>query len=163
MSQKVEELHGTKARESQQVLDLEQVNVELQRQMHDMEEAVGAVKESGERQVRELTRENELLQDTVQTLRARNEKTNDARMRDTERENKRLGDSVKQLTAELSQVTYEKRKTEKSLEQVSADAQLMRELEEENRCVERENEELRKNVTTLELRCDKLERLEHAG
>ena len=67
LSKKVEQFQEVKSRDTQDNITLEQVNVELNHKVENLVETIETVKESSERQVKELERENFTLQETIQT------------------------------------------------------------------------------------------------
>lgn len=82
--------------------------------MNQLKNTMDTVKESSERQVQELERENGQLADTIAALRQRNEENRDQRVKEVERENERMADTVREAQQQLSQRDYEYRSLEKA-------------------------------------------------
>lgn len=97
----MEKLQESVSKETQEQLELEQASQQLSRDKEQLHEMLATVRESSERQIRELEQENEQLTKQVNSLRERNEKTHDLKLKDTEKENKRLHETVKTLTAQV--------------------------------------------------------------
>ena len=160
LANKVDKLQTEKQLHSKGTIELEETTSELSRENKQLLECLETVKESSDRQVRELECEKEQLEQMVETLRERNEKTQDLHVKETERENKKLHESVKNLTSQLSNTTYEHRQLQKTYEQIKTTAHGLEHLKEDNVVLEHKNVDLEKEVTVLKLSCDQYEQLE---
>ncbi|XP_046341956.1 girdin-like isoform X2 [Haliotis rufescens] len=160
LSKKLEKLQESNSLASQECLDMEEQKDELSREKEKLIVTLEMVKENSDRQVRELEAENEHLTQTIDVLRERNEKSNDARIKDLERENRRLHETVSTKNAMLSKLEFETKQLHRSYQKLKENVDTVPELENENAKLEKENSEMHKQITTLELTCDKLSTVE---
>ncbi|XP_060071604.1 girdin-like [Ylistrum balloti] len=160
LAKKVEKLQESSREMSQTQIELEQKLDEFVHEKEQLSQTLETVKESADRQIRELERENDHLTDTVDTVRARSEQTNDARLKDLERENKRMHDTVTAKNQLLSKMEFENRQMQKSYNKIKQSSDKLSELETESANLEKENSDLHKTVATLQLTCDKFEEIE---
>ena len=131
-----------------------QVSEDLTLEKCALEETLDTVKENAERQIEEYERENIQLQQTVETLRQRNEQTVDIKVKDIERENRVLHETVIELKKEVSKLQYDGKQMRKSYDTIKSSLQNM---EQEQGKVNSENAKLN---ATLNLTIEKYERVE---
>ncbi|CAH1791258.1 unnamed protein product [Owenia fusiformis] len=160
LAKKVEKLQNSSSKETQNFVALEQQNIDLSRDKENLLQTMDTIKESADRQLREFEIENEQLQQTVQTLRERNEKTLDLRMKDIEKENKRLHENVRDMSSQMSKLEFDNRQLQKQQYKLENNVEKLKDLENENQKLDRENNELHKTVSTLRLTCERVEELE---
>jgi len=157
LSQKVDKLLSDVAEREKRTTELETVVHDLSRMKNSLEETVDTLRENGERQVRELEREIEQLTRTVVTVRERSEQTNDDRILDLERENNRLSEKVLLSSTRVSRLECENKQLEKNCERLAEILEQLRSAEEKLESREREIDDLKKTVKTLQMSCEKLE------
>ncbi|XP_021348797.1 girdin-like isoform X2 [Mizuhopecten yessoensis] len=160
LAKKVEKLQESNREMSQSQIELEQKLDQFSHEREQLSQTLETVKESADRQVRELERENDHLTNTVETVRARSEQTNDAKLKDLERENKRMHETVIAKNQLLSKLEFENRQVQKSYNKVKASTDKLSELETDSANLEKENSDLHKTIATLQLTCDKFEEIE---
>lgn len=85
LANKIVKLTDTSASESQKLMELEDVNVRLEKESNDLRNVVETVRENSQRQIDELERENSSLTQMISTLRERNEKSEDAKLKELEK------------------------------------------------------------------------------
>ncbi|KAK7506972.1 hypothetical protein BaRGS_00001823 [Batillaria attramentaria] len=160
LSKRIEKLQETAQDASEKLFAAEEEQHKVEGERRELQQALDMVKENYERQVRELEQENAQLSHTIEVLRERNEKTNDAKMKDLERENKRMTETINAKNTQMSKMEFENRQLQRSYSKLKENVDRISELENENASVEKENSELHQKVATLQHTCDKLERLE---
>ena len=160
LGRKVESLQRGTSQHSQDYIELEQANHEATCETARLAQTIETIRASNERETQELEREKESLERTVSTLRQRNEKTRDLRMKDLETENKALDEKARETGARLSRVTFELRQMAKSYEHLQSSLGQMGDVEGELHSMQREKDELNKSVVTMQLTCDRYEELE---
>ncbi|KAL5009181.1 hypothetical protein ScPMuIL_014762 [Solemya velum] len=157
LSKKVEKLIIEIKDQQEKCLDFEQKVSSGVREKDQIQIAFETVKENAERQVRELEKENEHLSQTVESIRHRNEQSNDAKIKDLEKENKRIHQTISQKNQQLSKFEFENRQLQKSYNKLKQNADRISELETECANLEKENNDFKKTRTKLQLQVEKLE------
>ncbi|XP_076464558.1 uncharacterized protein LOC143296482 [Babylonia areolata] len=157
---RIEKLQESAQEGSQKLLEAEDQQQRVEGERRELQQALDVVKENAERHVRDLEQENAHLTATIEVLRERNEKTNDARMKELERENKRLTETVTTKNTQLSKMEFEGRQLQRSYSKLKENVDRISELENENAGLEKENNDLHQKVATLQHTCEKLERVE---
>ncbi|XP_067943697.1 girdin-like isoform X2 [Watersipora subatra] len=160
LASKVQRLQDSSDKSSKDFMELDNEKQEYHRQVTELKCAMDTVKESSERQVQELERENEQLASTIETLRQRNEENKDLRVKDVERENKRMAETVKEVSQQLSKLDYEYRSLQKTHSRLREQVDKVEQAEEQNDKLEKENADLTKQITTLQLMAEKHEEVE---
>lgn len=146
LAAEVDKFLETSRIEEQRYLELKHTNGELTQERNDLIEAVEVLKETSERQAKELDEENRRLSQTIEALRDRSEKTDNLRIKDLEAENKKLGEDVKQFAARVAHLEQEKRALNRRSMHLTDEADRCRVLDMENRKFELENEELKRTI-----------------
>ncbi|KAL3873251.1 hypothetical protein ACJMK2_036390 [Sinanodonta woodiana] len=157
---KIDKLQETTKESQQKCIELEEKNKELVTIKTELTHTLDIVKESSDRQLKELERENDDLTQTIEIIRERNEQTNDSKLKDLERENKRLHETVSTKNQQLSKFEFENRQLQKTFQKSKESADKISELEHENANLEKENSELHKRLQTSELTSEKYDKLE---
>ncbi|XP_070181839.1 girdin-like isoform X2 [Littorina saxatilis] len=157
---RIEKLQESVQEMTQKLLSAEEDQQKVDSERQGLHQALEMVKENAERQVRELEQENVQLAGTIEVLRERNEKTNDARMKELERENKRMTETINAKNTQMSKMEFETRQVQRSYSKLKENVDRLSELETENGTLEKENSDLHQKVATLQHACEKLERVE---
>ncbi|XP_066123251.1 girdin isoform X4 [Saccopteryx bilineata] len=160
LSKKVEILENEIIQEKQSLQNCQNLSKDLMKEKAQLEKTIETLRENSERQIKILEQENELLNQTVSSLRQRSQISAEARVKDIEKENKILHESIKETSSKLSKIEFEKRQIRKELEHYKEKGERAEELENELQHLEKENEVLQKKITNLKITCEKVETLE---
>ncbi|XP_005102971.3 girdin [Aplysia californica] len=160
LAKRVEKLQSSACEASEQVIQMESDFASVKEEKERLTNALDAVKENSERQVRELERENEQLSQALDNIRERSEKTSDVRVKDLERENKRLHEVVSDKNSALNKLEFETRQLQRMQHQLQGNTERVKEVEQENQSLEKENSELHQKVATLQHSAERLEAVE---
>nr|XP_020039823.1 protein Daple [Castor canadensis] len=161
LSKKIEKLQTQLGREKQSNQDLETLSEELIREKEQLQSDMEALKADKARQIKDMEKEKEHLQQAVWSLRERSQVSSEARGKDIEKENRSLHQAVTEASSKLSQLELEKKQLHRDLEQAKEKGQRTETLEKELHRLEKENERLAKKVTSLKTVTEKVQALEH--
>ncbi|XP_028633140.1 girdin isoform X2 [Grammomys surdaster] len=160
LNKKVGILENEIIQEKQSLQNCQNLSKDLMKEKAQLEKTIETLRENSERQIKILEQENELLNQTVTSLRQRSQISAEARVKDIEKENKILHESIKETSGKLSKIEFEKRQMKKELELYREKGERAEELENELNRLGKENELLQKKITNLKITCEKLETLE---
>ncbi|XP_048341157.1 protein Daple isoform X1 [Sphaerodactylus townsendi] len=160
LGQKIEKLQNQIEREKQSNQDLETLSEELLKEKEELQDIMETLKADKERQIKDLEKETDHLNQVVLSLRQRAHVSSEARMKDTETENKILHETVTETSSRLSKLEFEKKQLQKDFEQVKEKVERVEEMDKELHRLERENEQLTKKVAAMKVTTDKMEVIE---
>ncbi|XP_076794087.1 girdin isoform X5 [Arvicanthis niloticus] len=160
LNEKVKILENELIQEKQSLQNCQNLSKDLMKEKAQLEKTIETLRENSERQIKILEQENELLNQTVTSLRQRSQISAEARVKDIEKENKILHESIKETSGKLSKIEFEKRQMKKELELYKEKGERAEELENALNRLGKENELLQKKITNLKITCEKLETLE---
>ncbi|XP_013202182.2 protein Daple isoform X1 [Microtus ochrogaster] len=157
LSKKIEKLQTQLEREKQSSQDLETLSEELIREKEQLQSDMEVLKADKARQIKDLEQEKGHLHQAVWSLRERPQVSG---MKDVEKENRALHQAVTEAGSKVSQLELEKKQLHRDLEEAKEKGERAEVLEKELHRLEKENEQLAKNVTSLKTVTEKVEGLE---
>ncbi|CAI5764404.1 Hypothetical predicted protein [Podarcis lilfordi] len=160
LGQKIEKLQNQIEREKQSNQDLEALSEELLKEKEQLQGKMETLKADKERQIKDLEKETDHLNQVVLSLRQRSQVSSEARVKDIEVENKVLHETVTETSSKLSKLEFEKKQLQKDFEQVKEKVERVEEMDKELHRLERENEQLTKKVAAMKITTEKVEVLE---
>ncbi|XP_062974032.1 protein Daple [Elgaria multicarinata webbii] len=160
LGQKIEKLQNQIEREKQSNQDMETLSEELLREKEELQGMMETLKADKERQMKDLEKETDHLNQVVLSLRQRSQVSSEARVKDIELENKVLHETVSETSSKLSKLEFEKKQLQKDFEQVKEKVERVEEMDKELHRLERENEQLTKKVAAMKITTEKVEVLE---
>ncbi|KAK1792807.1 hypothetical protein P4O66_012717, partial [Electrophorus voltai] len=160
LHEKLKQLENEMRTEREGLRGAECLSADLMKEKSQLQKTLETLRENSERQVKWLEQENELLNQTVASLRQRSQVSAEARVKDVEQENRVLHESIKETSGKLNKLEFERKQLRKDLEYYKERGEKAEELEVEVHRLERENEGLQKRVASLGITCEKVEALE---
>uniref|UniRef100_A0A803TD72 Coiled-coil domain containing 88C n=1 Tax=Anolis carolinensis TaxID=28377 RepID=A0A803TD72_ANOCA len=160
LGQKIEKLQNQIEKERQSNQDLETLSEELLKEKEELQGMMETLKADKERQIQDLEKETDHLNQVVLSLRQRSQVSSEARVKDIEMENKVLHETVTETSSKLSKLEFEKKRLQKDFEQVKEKVERVEEMDKELHRLERENEQLTKKVAAMKITAEKAEVLE---
>ncbi|XP_053140235.1 protein Daple isoform X2 [Hemicordylus capensis] len=160
LGQKIEKLQNQIEKEKQSNQDLETLSEELLKEKEELQGMMETLKADKERQIKDLEKETDHLNQVVLSLRQRSQVSSEARVKDIEMENKILHETVTETNSKFSKVEFEKKQLQKDFEQVKEKVERVEEMDKELHRLERENEKLTKKVAAMKIATEKVEVLE---
>ncbi|KAK9409494.1 protein Daple [Crotalus adamanteus] len=160
LGQKIEKLQNQIEKEKQSNQDLEALSEELLKEKQDLKDTMEALKADQERQIKDLEKETEHLNQAVVSLRQRSQIGTEAKVKNIEIENKILHEAVSESNSKLSKLEYEKKQLQKDFEQVKEKVERVEEIDKELHRLERENEQFAKKIAIMKITTEKVEVLE---
>ncbi|XP_061467950.1 protein Daple isoform X2 [Rhineura floridana] len=160
LGQKIEKLQNQIEREKQSHQDLEALSEELLKEKEELQGMMETLKADKERQIKDLEKETDHLNQVVLSLRQRSQVSSEARVKDIEIENKILHETVTETSSKLSKLEFEKKQLQKDFEQVKERVERVEEMDKELHQLERENEQLTKKVAAMKITIEKVVVLE---
>nr|XP_060612657.1 protein Daple isoform X1 [Anolis sagrei ordinatus] len=160
LGQKIEKLQNQIEKERQSNQDLETLSEELLKEKEELQGMMETLKADKERQIKDLEKETDHLNQVVLSLRQRSQVSSEARIKDIEMENKVLHEAVTETSSKLSKLEFEKKRLQKDFEQVKKKVERVEEMDKELHELERENEQLTKKVAAMKITAEKAEVLE---
>ncbi|XP_026534975.1 protein Daple isoform X2 [Notechis scutatus] len=160
LGQKIEKLQNQIEKEKQSNQDLEALSEELLKEKQDLKDTMEALKADQERQIQDLEKETDHLNQVVFSLRQRSQVSTEAKVKNIEMENKILHEAVSESNSKLSKLEFEKKQLQKDFEQVKEKVERVEEMDKELHRLERENDQLAKKITAIKITTEKVEVLE---
>ncbi|XP_015744366.1 protein Daple isoform X2 [Python bivittatus] len=160
LGQKIEKLQNQIEKEKQSNQDLETLSEELLKEKQELKDKMEALKADQDRQIKDLEKETDHLNQVVLSLRHRSQVSTEAKVKNVEIENKILHETVTESNSKLSKLEFEKKQLQKDFEQVKEKVEKVEEMDKELHRLERENEQLARKVTTMKITTEKVEKLE---
>ncbi|XP_060128246.1 protein Daple isoform X1 [Zootoca vivipara] len=160
LGQKIEKLQNQIEREKQSNQDLEALSEELLKEKEELQGMMETTKADKERQIKDLEKETDHLNQVVLSLRQRSQVSSEARVKDIEVENKVLHETVTETSSKLSKLEFEKKQLQKDFEQVKEKVERVEEMDKELHRLEKENEQLTKKVAAMKITTEKVGVLE---
>ncbi|XP_039202882.1 protein Daple isoform X1 [Crotalus tigris] len=160
LGQKIEKLQNQIEKEKQSNQDLEALSEELLKEKQDLKDTMEALKADQERQIKDLEKETEHLNQVVVSLRQRSQVGTEAKVKNIEIENKILHEAVSESNSKLSKLEYEKKQLQKDFEQVKEKVERVEEIDKELHRLERENEQFAQKIVIMKITTEKVEVLE---
>ncbi|KAJ8387320.1 hypothetical protein AAFF_G00158160 [Aldrovandia affinis] len=160
LAQKLEQLEAELSADRQSLRSAESLSGELLKEKSQLERALETLRESSERQLKVMEQENEVLTQTVASLRQRSQISAEARVKDVEKENRLLHESAKEAGARLHRAESERKQLRQELELHRETGERAEELELRLQRLERDNDGLQKRVASLGVTCERVEALE---
>ncbi|XP_063146305.1 protein Daple isoform X1 [Candoia aspera] len=160
LGQKIEKLQNQIEKEKQSNQDLEALSEELLKEKQELKDTMEALKADRERQIKDLEKETDHLNQMVLSLRQRSQVSTEAKVKNIEIENKILHETVTESNSKLSKLEFEKKQLQKDFEQVKEKVEKVKEMDKELHRLERENEQLAKQVAIMKITTEKVEVLE---
>ncbi|KAH0620423.1 hypothetical protein JD844_020858 [Phrynosoma platyrhinos] len=160
LGQKIEKLQNQIEKERQSNQDLETLSEELLKEKEELQGMMETLKADKERQIKDLEKETDHLNQVVLSLRQRSQVSSEARVKDIEMENKTLHETVTETSSKLSKLEFEKKQLQKDFEQVKEKVERVEEMDKELHRMEKENEQLTKKVAAMKITAEKVEVLE---
>ncbi|XP_034274224.1 protein Daple isoform X2 [Pantherophis guttatus] len=160
LGQKIEKLQNQIEKEKQSNQDLEALSEELLKEKQDLKDTMEALKADQERQIQDLEKETDHLNQVVFSLRQRSQVSSEAKVKNIEMENKILHEAVSESNSKLSKLEFEKKQLQKDFEQVKEKVERVEEMDKELHRLERENDQLAKKVAAMKITTEKVEVLE---
>ncbi|XP_058018548.1 protein Daple isoform X1 [Ahaetulla prasina] len=160
LGQKIEKLQNQIEKEKQSNQDLEALSEELLKEKQDLKDTMEALKADQERQIQDLEKETDHLNQVVFSLRQRSQVSTEAKVKNIEMENKMLHEAVSESNSKLSKLEFEKKQLQKDFDQVKEKVERVEEMDKELHRLERENDQLAKKVAAMKITTEKVEVLE---
>ncbi|XP_053330989.1 protein Daple isoform X2 [Spea bombifrons] len=160
LSKKIESVYEQLEKERQSTLDLESLSEDLLKDKEHLSRALENVKSEKDRQIRDLEQEKQHLSQALSTLRERSQVNAEARVKEIEMENKILHEAITDTSGKLSEVEYEKKQLQKTMDQVKEKVERVEEMEKEVHRLEKQNERLTKKVASVKIIEEKVDALE---
>ncbi|KAJ6661856.1 hypothetical protein lerEdw1_013027 [Lerista edwardsae] len=160
LGQKIEKLQNQIEQEKQSNQDLETLSEELLKEKEELQSVMETLKADKERQIKDLEKETDHLNQVVLSLRQRSQASSEAKVKDIEMENKRLHETVTKTSSVVSKLEFEKKQLQKDFEQVKEKVERVEEMDKELHRLEKENEQLTKKVAAMKITTEKVEVLE---
>ncbi|XP_066468258.1 protein Daple [Tiliqua scincoides] len=160
LGQKIEKLQNQIEREKQSNQDLETLSEELLKEKEELQGMMETLKADKERQIKDLEKETDHLNQVVLSLRQRSQASSEAKVKDIEMENKRLHEIVTETSSTVSKLEFENKQLQKDFEQVKENVERVEEMDKELHRLEKENEQLTKKVAAMKITTEKVEILE---
>uniref|UniRef100_A0A670Y946 Coiled-coil domain containing 88C n=1 Tax=Pseudonaja textilis TaxID=8673 RepID=A0A670Y946_PSETE len=160
LGQKIEKLQNQIEKEKQSNQDLEALSEELLKEKQDLKDTMEALKADQERQIQDLEKETDHLNQVVFSLRQRSQVSTEAKVKNIEMENKILHEAVSESNSKLSKLEFEKKQLQRDFEQVKEKVERVEEMDKELHRLERENDQLAKRIAAMKITTEKVEVLE---
>ncbi|XP_032088972.1 protein Daple isoform X2 [Thamnophis elegans] len=160
LGQKIEKLQNQIEKEKQSNQDLEALSEELLKEKQDLKNTMEALKADQERQIQDLEKETDHLNQVVFSLRQRSQVSTEAKVKNIEMENKMLHEAVSESNSKLSKLEFEKKQLQKDFEQVKEKVERVEEMDKELHRLEKVNDQLAKKVAVMKITTEKVEVLE---
>ncbi|KAK2706070.1 hypothetical protein QYM36_016180 [Artemia franciscana] len=149
LSLKVNQFLESSQKEKLRISEYEVQLEDCKAQIKKLEAIVETLNASKDRIVEEFQTEKAQLEETVETLRERQHKTNNDRLREVEAENKSLASTSHQLQSQISRIEFEKQQLSKQFEKLKASNENLLEVENQKQKIEDENKGLRLSLESI--------------
>uniref|UniRef100_A0A8B9JZ32 Protein Daple n=1 Tax=Astyanax mexicanus TaxID=7994 RepID=A0A8B9JZ32_ASTMX len=160
LSKKIERLQTQLDQEKQTTHDMESLGEELLKEKQKLEKTLETVQADKDKQISELEKEKEHLNQAVSSLRKRAQVDSEARVREVETENRVLHQTISETGGKLARLEAEKRQATKELEGLRERGERCVELEREVARLERGREQLQRELASLRIASERTEALE---
>uniref|UniRef100_W5K3E1 Coiled-coil domain containing 88C n=1 Tax=Astyanax mexicanus TaxID=7994 RepID=W5K3E1_ASTMX len=160
LSKKIERLQTQLDQEKQTTQDMESLGEELLKEKQKLEKTLETVQADKDKQISELEKEKEHLNQAVSSLRKRAQVDSEARVREVETENRVLHQTISETGGKLARLEAEKRQATKELEGLRERGERCVELEREVARLERGREQLQRELASLRIASERTEALE---
>ncbi|CAL8109196.1 unnamed protein product [Calicophoron daubneyi] len=162
LTDKVERLETAANAQADRIRQLDGERINSESEIRNVRETLNALQESSERQISELSRENDILTENMKVLRARTDDQNSAddQIRRLKKENDVLGESAQVATTRLAKAELELNQLRSRLGQFDEKCTKVNELVDERNRLSAELEAAKREIAALREACEKQSELE---